>query len=89
LHNNTKNPNNPTQRADKPIGEWNQFRILMTGDKVTVYLNNELVVQDVTMENSLERDKPMYSVGPIELQNHKSQLYFKNIYVRELGTHSP
>ena len=25
-------------RADNPIGEWNKFRILMTGDKVTVYL---------------------------------------------------
>jgi hypothetical protein len=84
LHNNTKNPNNPLKRADKPLGEWNQFRILMTGNKVTVYLNNELVVQNVAMENSLERDKPMYVVGPIELQNHKSPLYFKNIYVREL-----
>jgi hypothetical protein len=37
------------------------------------------------MENYWERDKPMYSTGPIELQNHKSPLYFKNIYVREIG----
>lgn len=85
LHNNKKNPNTPLKRADKPIGEWNQFRILMTGDKVTVYLNGELVVNNVTMENYWERDKPMYSFGPIELQNHKSPLYFKNIYVREIG----
>lgn len=85
LHNNQKNPNNPTKRADKPIGEWNQFRILMTGDKVSVYLNNEFVVHDVTMENSLARDQPLYSFGPIELQNHKNPLYFKNIYVREIG----
>jgi hypothetical protein len=85
LHNNKKNPSTPLKRADKPIGEWNQFRILMTGDKVTVYLNDKLVVNNVTMENYWERDKPMYSFGQIELQNHKSPLYFKNIYVREIG----
>ena len=85
LHNNQKNLNNPTKRADNPIGEWNQFRILMVGDKVTIYLNNELVLHDVTMENSLERDKAMYPFGPIELQNHKNPLYFKNIYVREIA----
>jgi hypothetical protein len=85
LHNNQKNQNNPAKRADNPIGEWNQFRILMTGNKVSVYLNNELVVHDVTMENSLERGKEMYPLGPIELQNHKNPLYFKNIYVREIG----
>ena len=85
LRNNTKNPSTPTKRADHPIGEWNQFRVLMTGDKVSVFLNNELVVHDVTMENSLERDKTMYPFGPIELQNHKSPLCFKNIYLRDIG----
>ncbi len=85
LHNNQKNPNNPTKRADNPIGEWNHFRILMTGEKVTVYLNNQLVVHDVTMENSLERGKTMYPFGPLELQNHKTPLYFKNIHIREIG----
>jgi hypothetical protein len=85
LHNNKDNPNNPSKRADKPVGEWNQFRILMTGDKVTVYLNDELVVNNVTMENSLEHGKTIYPFGPIELQNHKNPLYFKNIYVREIG----
>lgn len=85
LHNNQKNSSTPLKRADKPIGEWNQFRILMTGEKVTVYLNNELVAHDVSMENSLERDKAIYPFGPIELQNHKNPLYFKNIYVREIG----
>ena len=70
LYNNQKNPSNPTNVADKPIGEWNRFRILMVGDKVTVYLNNELVVQNVTMENYWERDKPIYPIGQIELQHH-------------------
>ena len=84
VHNNVKNPRIPTTRADKPVGEWNRFRILMLGDKVSVYLNDELVVHNVTMENSVEKDKPLYPTGPIELQNHGGPLWFKNIYIREL-----
>ena len=59
----------------------------MTGDKVTVYLNDELVVHNVTMENSVERGQPLYPLGQIELQNHGNNLYFKNIYIRELPRH--
>jgi hypothetical protein len=84
LWNNKQNPNKPIKVADKPAGEWNQFRILMTGEKVTIYLNNELVVNDVTLENYWERDKPVYPMGPIELQAHASKVFFKNIYLREL-----
>ncbi|HZT42324.1 MAG TPA: DUF1080 domain-containing protein [Chthonomonadaceae bacterium] len=84
LYNNQKNPSNPTHFADRPIGEWNHFDILMVGDKVAVYLNDELVVQNVTMENYWERDKPIYPLGQIELQHHGDPLWFKNIYIREL-----
>ena len=54
------------------------------GDKVTVYLNNELVVRDETLENYWERDKPIYATGPIELQAHREPVWFRNIYIREL-----
>ena len=86
LYNNQKNPSNPTKKADRPIREWNSFRITMIGDKVSVWLNGELVVDKVTMENYWERSKPIYPCGQIELQNHGNTLYFKNIYVRELPT---
>lgn len=85
LFNNQKNPSGPLKKADRPIGEWNRFRILMVGEKVHVYLNNELVVNDTTLENYWERDKPIYPTGSIELQNHGNTLYFKNIYVREIS----
>lgn len=84
LYNNQKNAAIPLCVADKPVGEWNTFRIIMIGDKVTVYLNNKLVVDNTVLENYWERNKPIYPTGAIELQNHGNTLYFKNIYVREL-----
>ena len=84
LFNNQKNPSGPLKVADYFPGEWNHFDILMIGDKVTVYLNNELVAHNVTMENYWERDKPIYSRGAIELQAHTEPVWFRNIYIREL-----
>lgn len=84
LYNNQKNPSKPTKVADKPIGEWNTFKITMVGDKVTVILNDELVVDGVVLENFWQRDQPVYPTGQIELQNHGNTLYFKNIYLREI-----
>jgi len=87
IYNNKDNPNKPTKVADRPIGEWNTFWIRMIGDKVTVKLNGETVVDNVTMENywDKERKTHIYPKGTIELQNHGNTLYFKNIYVKELS----
>lgn len=84
LFNNQKNPANPLVTADKPVGEWNTFRIKMVGDRVTVHLNDVLVTDNVVLENYWERDKPIYPTGQIELQNHGNTLYFKNVYLKEL-----
>ena len=51
LYNNKPPNNNPIKKADKPIGEWNTFRIVMKGDKVSIWLNGELVVDNVALEN--------------------------------------
>lgn len=84
LYNNQKNPSKPSKCADKPIGEWNTFRIRMEGEKVSVWLNEVLVVDNITMENYWDRSKPIYPTGQIELQNHGNSLYFRNIYIKEL-----
>ena len=84
LYNNQKNPSKPTKKADKPVEQWNTFRIIMIGELVTVLLNGELVVDNVVMENYWERDKPIYPTGQIELQNHGNTLYFRNIFIREI-----
>jgi hypothetical protein len=84
LFNNKKNPNKPLVNADKPVGQWNRFHILMRGDRVTVYLNGELVVDNTPLENYFEPDKPLPARGPIELQHHGDKLWFKNLYIKEL-----
>ena len=84
LYNNQKGPSKPLKLADRPIGQWNTFRIIMIDDLVTVCLNDVLVVDNVVMENYWERDKPIYPIGQIELQSHNSPLYFRNIFIREI-----
>ena len=84
LWNNKTHPNRPLKIVDRPPGQWNRFRILMTGEQVTILLNDELIVQNVTLENYWERDKSVYPTGPIELQAHTTRVYFKNIYVRAI-----
>lgn len=84
LWNNAKNPKLAEVKADKPVGQWNSFRIKMVGEKVDVFLNGKQVVTNVTLENYWERDKPVYPTGQIELQNHGNTLYFRNIYIKEL-----
>jgi hypothetical protein len=74
----------PLKKADKPIGEWNTFRILMKGDNVTVYLNGELVVDNKPLAAYKPFNDRLPEKGPIELQHHGDKLWFKNIYIKEL-----
>ena len=41
----------PLKLMDKPFGEWNHFRIKMIGERVTIHLNGELVVDNAVLEN--------------------------------------
>ncbi len=84
LYNNQQHPGKPLTCADKPVGEWNEFRVKMVNDQVTVHLNDVLVADRVIMENYWERDKPIYASGPIELQAHNSPLYFRRIVIKPL-----
>jgi HEAT repeat protein len=85
LYNNQINPSKPLKVADNQVGEWNTFRIIMVGEKVSVWLNGELVVDNVTMENYWDRKIPIFPKGPIELQAHGTDLAFRDIYVREIN----
>ncbi|HCI55255.1 MAG TPA: DUF1080 domain-containing protein [Bacteroidales bacterium] len=85
LYNNQKYPSKPLTVADNPVGEWNTFRIIMIGEKVSVWLNGILVVDDVVMENYWDRSIPIFPKGPIELQAHGTDLGFRDIYIREIN----
>jgi hypothetical protein len=74
----------PLKKADRPVGEWNTFHITMVGDKVTIKLNGELVVNGATLPNYWDKGKALPAAGPVELQFHGDPLWFKNIYLTEL-----
>ena len=84
LYNNQINPKNPLKVADKPVGEWNTFRVIMRGERVTVFLNGELVVDNVILENYWDRKIPIFIKDAIELQAHGNHIVYRNIYVKEL-----
>jgi hypothetical protein len=78
----------PRKKADRPIGEWNTFEITVRGDRLTVVLNGETVIENAPLPGFPAR-------GPIGLQHHgswkdgrwtspPSLVQFRNIRVREL-----
>ena len=103
LWNNKRNEGKyPLVRTDRPFGEWNHFRIKMIGERVTVELNGEIVVQNAVMDNFFAHRKkkntgntsesisllvpPVPPRGPIQLQTHGSEIRWRNIYIREIST---
>jgi len=84
LFNNQKNPKDPLALADYQIGDWNRFYIKMVGEKVIVKLNDVLVVDNVTLENYWDRNRPIFPKEQLELQCHGDPIEFKNIYIKEL-----
>ncbi|GHT41113.1 hypothetical protein AGMMS49965_10390 [Bacteroidia bacterium] len=89
LYNNQTNPSKPLKVADNKLGEWNNLYIKMIGDRVTVLLNGELVVDNVILENYWDRSQPIFPLEQLELQAHGSKVYYRNIYVKELERPKP
>ena len=76
----------PAVKADKPFGEWNKFRIQMIGSRVSVWLNDQKVVDHAIMENYYDRKAAIPAAGPIELQTHGGEIRWRNIFLREIGS---
>jgi len=81
----------PKVLADKPLGQWNSFRIIMVGNIVTITLNDKLVVDKAPLNNywdrktPIEKRKPLIKEGPIQLQTHGGEIRWRNIYLKELS----
>ena len=67
----------PRTRADKPLGEWNSFTIVMKGDRLSVDLNGVNVISGATLPG-VPRE------GPIALQHHGDPVHFRAISIREI-----
>ncbi|MDG2128335.1 MAG: DUF1080 domain-containing protein [Fuerstiella sp.] len=76
---------NPFVLADRPFGEWNTFKIRQLGARTTVWMNDQLLVDNAIMENYWDRKAPLFARGPIELQTHGGEIRWKNLYVREIA----
>jgi hypothetical protein len=80
----------PLVLADKPLGEWNHFRIVMKGERVSVWLNDKQVVDNAVLENYFDKKlpadkrRPILDRGPIQLQTHGSEIRWKNVFIKEL-----
>jgi hypothetical protein len=75
----------PLVLADKAPGQWNHLRILMTGARVSVWLNDKLTVDHAILENYYDRKTPIPARGPIGLQTHGAPIRWRNVFVRELS----
>jgi hypothetical protein len=87
LFNNTPGTSgrDPRVRADRPFGDWNQFRIVQVSNRTWVWLNDKLVVDGAVMENFWDRSQPLPATGPIMLQTHGGEIRWRNIFVRNIG----
>lgn len=78
----------PRRKADRPVGEWNEFEITVRGDRVSVVLNGIRVIEEARLPGLPPR-------GRIALQHHgswkdgrwtspPSLVQFRNLRIREL-----
>ena len=67
----------PKVKADNRIGQWNRFVITLREDRVTVQLNEQLVIENAQLPGVPKR-------GPIALQHHGDPIQFANIFVKEI-----
>jgi len=67
----------PLKKMDKPVGEWNTFVITLKGDRLTVELNGEVVIQDAQLPG-------VPTEGEIALQRHGNPIEFRNLYLKAL-----
>jgi hypothetical protein len=67
----------PIKKADRPLGEWNAFLITLEGDRFTVDLNGERVIDAAQLPN-------LPATGSIGLQHHGDPVQFRQLWVKKL-----
>jgi hypothetical protein len=67
----------PRVKADNPPGQWNRFVITLKGDRLTVLLNGQTVIDQEQLPRIPAR-------GPLGLQHHGDPVEFANLFIKEL-----
>lgn len=72
----------------KPVGEWNQYRIVCKGRRVTVELNGTKVV-DADLDDHKEKHAKAHpgilrDKGHVGFQEHGGKVEFRNVFIKEL-----
>jgi len=67
----------PKAKADKPLGEWNRTMVTMKGDRLTVVLNGQKVIDNAQLPN-------VPAKGKLALQHHGASIDFANLWIKEL-----
>lgn len=82
-------------KVTKPVGEWNQTKIVVNGNHVEHWLNGTKVVEYelrsedwTTRKNGSKwKDAPGYGMaakGHIDLQDHGNEVWYRNIFIKPL-----
>ena len=90
----------PAPHVAKPLGQWNELRVLVRGAHVEHWLNGVKLLEyelwspdwDARMKASKFAKMPGYGrakAGHVALQEHGDPVAFRNIKIRVLGAQSP
>lgn len=83
------------KQANKPLGEWNQLRIVAKGPRITIILNGENLV-DANLDDykdrvagNKEKNEPAHpglarTKGHLGFQSYNTRVEFRNIRLKEL-----
>ncbi len=83
-------------KKDKPVGEWNQARIVAKGSKVEHYLNGKKILtfdrkseqfKEALSHSKFNGSEPMFGdvkSGHILLQEHQDEVSFRNVKIKLL-----
>ncbi len=87
----------PPEGVTRPVGEWNQARLVVRGNRIQQWLNGTLTADveigsddwNRRMAQSKFREMPAFATkraGHIVLQDHGDPVWYRNIRVRRLDT---
>jgi len=74
--------------ADLPVGEWNAFRVLMIGERVTVYLNDKRVVDNTFSRTTGSGTSPSTRRGRSSCRPTATRSGSANLFVRMIPRES-